>query len=100
MYEKQIQDFIHSAREVLRVQGYFVENLWHVDDVHFLCEQRGWPQMEHEEARGVFTVFNELFDGEQGLTWEKLEKATQIYLAQQGRIQQILENEKGQLQSL
>jgi hypothetical protein len=100
MSEKPIQKFIHAAREIMRSEGYFVENLWHVDDVHFLCEQRGWPQLRHEEAMGVFVVFNELFEGDQGLTWDKLEKATQIYLAQAGRLQQILQNEAEQMQRL
>lgn len=100
MYEKQIQDFISSAREVLRTQGYFVQKLWHVDDVHLLCEQRGWPQLTHEDGLSVFAIFNELFDGGEGLTWERLEQATQIYLAQQGHLKQILENEEDQLQQL
>lgn len=100
MSEKPIQKFIHVAREVMKAEGYFVENLWHVDDVHFLCEQRGWPQLRHEEATAVFTVFSEIFDGECGLTWEKLEQATQIYLAQQGQLQQMLHNEETQAQRL
>ena len=87
-----VEQFIHAAREVLRVHGFFVDNLWHVDDVHFLCEQRGWPALNHEEAKGVFAIFNEMFEGEGGLTWEKLEQSTRIFLAQQGRIKQMLPN--------
>ncbi len=100
MHAAPIQDFVHAARELLRAEGYFVENLWHIDDIHFLCEQRGWPTLTHEEARGVFAVFNELFDGAQGLTWDTLEKATHIYLAQQGRIHALLAQEEEQLQRL
>lgn len=73
---------VNAARGVLKASGFFVDNLWHVDDVNFLCEQRGWPKLEPEEAKEVFVIFNELFDGEQGLTWSKLEQATQSYLAQ------------------
>lgn len=77
---------VEAARHMLKESGYFVENLWHVDDVHFLCEQRNWPDLSHEEAKSVFAVFNELFNDEPGMNWQKLEQATQVYLAQQGRI--------------
>lgn len=80
---------VESARLLLKEYGFFVEHLWHVDDVHFLCEQRGWPLLNHEEAKEVFVIFSELYDGESGMTWPKLEQATQLYLAQAGRIQKM-----------
>ena len=30
---------IEAARELLKTAGYFVDNLWHTDDVHFICEE-------------------------------------------------------------
>jgi len=81
--------FEESAKNVLISYGYFMEHLWHVDDVHFLCEQRGWPELNREEAKSIFIIFSELYDGELGMTWAKLEQATQVYLAQSGRIAQM-----------
>ena len=81
--------FIESAKDILTSYGYFMEHLWHVDDIHFLCVQRGWPTLNHEEAMSVFVIFSELYDGELGMTWAKLEQAVQVYLAQSGRIAQM-----------
>lgn len=88
--EPPLQRFIESAKGILQSYGYFIDHLWHVDDVHFLCEQRNWPKLDHEEARAVFAIFSELYDGELGMTWAKLEQATQVYLAQSGRIAQMV----------
>lgn len=100
--------FVEAAKNILQEYGYFIQHLWHVDDVHFLCEQRSWPKLDHEEARAVFLIFSELYDGELGMTWAKLEQATQVFLAQSGRLahahshrsmsaesieQQLIENE-------
>ena len=77
---------VDAARGVLRASGFFVDNLWHVDDVNFLCEQRNWPRLSEDEAKEVFLLFNALFDGETGLTWHKLEQATRTYLRENGRL--------------
>ncbi len=71
---------IEATRELLKSFGYFVENLWHVDDVHFICEQNNLPLLTDEEAMGVFIIANEQFDGETGISWPQLEKALQLYL--------------------
>lgn len=71
---------IETAREILRAQGFFVDNLWHVDDIHFICEQRGLDALRDEEAMEVFAIANEQFDGEIGLSWPQLEKALTSYL--------------------
>lgn len=81
--------FVETAKQVLQDYGYFIQHLWHIDDVHFLCEQKNWPTLTHEEAKSVFLIFSELYDGELGMTWNKLEQATQVYLAQSGRIAQM-----------
>lgn len=87
--EKSVRNLVDASLEVLSDYGYFTQCLWHVDDIHLLCEQRGWPKLEHEEARAIFAIFAELYEGEQGMTWAKLEQATQVYLAQQGNIKNL-----------
>lgn len=72
--------FIAAAKEVLKAGGYFVDNLWHVDDVHFICDQHGLPRIEDDEAHEVFNIANQQFDGENGISWPQLEKALRIYL--------------------
>lgn len=71
---------VEAARELLRNSGYFVENLWHVEDVHFICEQNDLPKVTNEEAMNVFKIAQEQFDGESGLSWPQLEKALNTYL--------------------
>lgn len=63
--------FVETAKDLLQEYGYFIQHMWHVDDVHFLCEQRNWPKLSHEEAKAVFLIFSELYDGELGMTWAK-----------------------------
>lgn len=84
--DQTVQKLIASSVDVMTDAGYFTQCMWHVDDVHLLCEQRGWPALSHQEAKAVFAIFSELYEGDQGLTWAKLEQATQVYLAQQGKV--------------
>lgn len=81
-----IQRLITTSLDILKDYGYFTQCLWHVEDIHLLCEQRCWPKLNHEEAKAVFAIFAELYDGDQGMTWTKLEQATEVYLAQQGKV--------------
>jgi len=71
---------VEAARELLKKSGYFVDNLWHVEDVHFICEQCNLSRISNEEAMEVFTIAHEQFDGENGLSWPQLEKALNTYL--------------------
>lgn len=78
--DSQSMKMIEAARELLRNSGYFVENLWHVEDVHFICEQNDLPRITDTEAMDVFKIAHEQFDGENGLSWPQLEKALNTYL--------------------
>ena len=71
---------IEAARELLKSFGYFVDNLWHVRDIHFICEQNNISPLSDAEAMEVFEIANEQFDGETGLSWPKLENALQMYI--------------------
>ena len=73
---------IEVAKELLRQFGYFVDNLWHVDDVHFICEQHELPKISDAEAMEVFAIAKEQFDGEVGISWAGLDKAVRVYLQQ------------------
>jgi hypothetical protein len=79
METRSIQ-LVEAARELLKTAGYFVDGLWHVDDVHFICEQLGLEKLDDNEARQVFAIAIEQFDGETGISWPQLEKAVQVYL--------------------
>ncbi len=71
---------VEAARELLRSAGYFVDNLWHIDDVHFICEQQELPSITDNEAAEVFLIAKDQFEGEVGLSWPRLEKALRTYL--------------------
>lgn len=74
------KEVLESSREILKMYGYFVDNLWHVDDIHFICEQKKLPKITNKEAMEVFVIANEQFDGETGISWPQLEKALTGYL--------------------
>lgn len=78
--EQPTDAIITATRALLKSFGYFVDNLWHVSDVHFICEQQGLPKISDEEAMGVFTIAGDQFDGETGISWPQLEAALRIYL--------------------
>jgi hypothetical protein len=73
------EKIIEAARELFSSFGYHVGNLWHVDDIHFLCEQNAWPKISDVEAKEVFSIASEQFDGDAGLSWPKLEEALMLY---------------------
>ena len=82
---------IELAREVLVQFGYFIDNLWHVDDVHFICEQLELPKISDENAKEVFRIAKEQFDGEVGISWPQLEEALKIYMQQKTILSTSLE---------
>jgi len=79
MYGQTIR-MMEVARDILKVQGYFIDNLWHVDDVHFLCEEKSLQAISDAEAMEVFALANQTFDGEFGLNWKQLENALDYYM--------------------
>jgi len=79
MYGETIKA-VEAAREILKAQGYFVDNLWHVDDIHFLCEEKNHLPISDTEAMEIFALANQSFDGEFGLNWKQLENALDYYV--------------------
>lgn len=73
---------VTAAREILKAHGYFVDNLWHANDLIFLCETHGIPTLNTVQAQEVFTLANNAFDGETGLSWPQLERALLDYWRQ------------------
>lgn len=70
---------IEFARELLKEHGYFVDNLWHIDDIHFICQQNNLPILTNKEAMEVFVIANEQFEGQTGLCWPQLEMAVNAF---------------------
>ena len=82
---------VEAARDLLKANGYFVDNLWHVQDVRFICEQYYLPELTDEEAMGVFTIANEQFDGESGISWPQLEKAIFVFMKRKALLRGMCE---------
>jgi hypothetical protein len=72
-------NLISAAKGVLQSAGYYVDHLWHVSDVHFLCEQLEMEKLGEGEVEQVFAIASEQFDGETGLSWPQLERALQMF---------------------
>lgn len=86
---------IEAARDLLRNSGFFVENLWHVEDVHFICEQNDLPRIADHEAMDVFRIAHEQFDGDVGLSWPQLEKALNTYLLRKALLEGLCKSKVG-----
>ena len=80
---------IEIAVELLKAHGYFVDNLWHVDDIHFICDQKNLPNITNNEAMEVFVIANEQFEGETGLGWPQLENALNCYLRRKALLAEV-----------
>ena len=78
--KKNSNNIIEASKELLRHFGYFVDNMWHVEDVHFICEQHELPKLSDAEAMEVFMIAKEHFDGDIGISWPQLDKAVRMYI--------------------
>ena len=72
-------NLVEAARHVLQAAGFYVDHLWHRDDVHFISEQLEMEPLSAEEVTQVFAIASEQFDGETGISWPQLEKALQAF---------------------
>lgn len=84
--DTQSERIIEAARDILKAHGYFVDNLWHIQDINFLCEQNKFETLSQEEAMTVFDIANAQFDGEFGICWPQLEKALTTYMQQRDTV--------------
>lgn len=80
---------VDAAKELLKSSGYFVDNLWHADDVRLLCEQQGMERLSDMEAMEVFTIANDQFDGETGISWPQLERALSVFVQRKELMQEL-----------
>ncbi|MBI1301761.1 MAG: hypothetical protein GC137_08920 [Alphaproteobacteria bacterium] len=80
---------IDAARQLLKEYGYFMDELWHVDDVNFICEQQGLAKLTKEQAMRVFDIAKDQFDGEYGISWPQLEKALRIYFQREAALKRV-----------
>ncbi len=87
---------VEVAKDILRTHGYFVDNLWHINDVHFICEQNNIAKLSDKEAMEVFAVANDQFDGEHGFSWPRIEKAVFAFLNRKTAIAALAQNESAQ----
>lgn len=67
-----------SSRAYLRNKGYFVQNLWHIDDVKEICKQNYLPILTDKQAIEFFDYVGDDFNAEVGVSWETL----YVYLEQ------------------
>lgn len=74
------EKIVEAAKEILKFHGYFVDILWHVDDIYFICEQTELPVVNNQEAMQIFEIAAQQYDGEVGLSWPQLESALRHYL--------------------
>ena len=87
------EKMVKAARELLKTLGFFVDNLWHVEDVYFICEQNNLPKLSHQDAMEVFQIAKDQFDGEAGLSWPQLEKALNTYLLRKALLNGLCQSE-------
>jgi len=93
MNNTQSERLVAAAREVLKLNGYFVDNLWHIKDIHLLCEQTGLNPLSIDEAMMVFELANQQFDGEHGINWPQLERALHTYMQFKDKLRSLNKEE-------
>lgn len=69
-----------EAMDYLRKQGYFVQNLWQVDDVHSICKQENYPKLSDKEIIEFFDFVGNKFDPEIGITWMILRDYLEMFV--------------------
>ncbi|MBY0407415.1 MAG: hypothetical protein K2Q01_06960 [Rickettsiales bacterium] len=77
--ENEKLNLVNAARNLLQAAGFFVDQLWHRNDVHFICEQLGIPRLNEDEVAQVFAIASEQFDGDTGISWPQLERALHAF---------------------
>lgn len=92
----QAQMLVEAAKEVLRQAGYYVDTLWHSDDIRFICEQLELPSLAPHEIQEVFAIVHAQFDGDSGLSWPQLERAVQSFFLQKRTLQAMCALESSQ----
>jgi hypothetical protein len=92
--DQQETKIITAAKELLKLYGYYLDNLWHVRDVHFICEQNNITPITDKEALEVFLIASEQFDGKAGISWPKLEKAVYAFLQRKTAIDVLYQDNK------
>lgn len=85
---------IEAARALLKEYGYFMDELWHVDDVNFICEQKNYRKLSKNEAMEVFEIAKNQFDGEHGISWPQLERALDVYLRRENILNREMQKEE------
>lgn len=86
--EQPADAIVDATRALLKSFGYFVDHLWHINDVHFICEQHNLPKISDAEAMDVFTIATSQFDGEIGMSWPQIEAALGILLQKKALLSQ------------
>ncbi len=86
--ERNAADVVDAAKKLLKSYGYCVSHLWHVSDVHCLCEQNNLPPISDADAMDVLMLTSKQFDGETGISWPQLERALRLFM----RHREVFEN--------
>lgn len=87
---EQTKQIVETSKELLKLYGYFIDRLWHIEDVHLVCEQKNLPKLSDNEAMEVFYVANDQF-GEVGFGWLQLEVAVNYYIIRKKLKNEMLE---------
>lgn len=82
-------NLIQAARNLLQSAGYYVDHLWHTNDVQFICEQLNMQKLAEEEVAQVFSIASEYFDGETGISWPQLERALHVFQQRRQAVQEL-----------
>jgi len=64
---------IRDARELLRKEGYFVQNLWSTQDVIEYGKDSLGYDISEEQALEIFELLGRRFDASIGVNWDILE---------------------------
>jgi hypothetical protein len=71
---------IEATAEFLKPFGIYLGRVWHLDDIHRLCQRHGLKRLTNKEVHEVFELASEHNSGRLGITKVQLEAALLTYL--------------------
>ena len=70
---------VKEAREFLKEQGYFTQNLWTAEDVIVRAKQME-EEISEEQAIEIFDLIGRRFNAEIGVNWDVIDNAIEEFL--------------------
>jgi hypothetical protein len=78
-FKRKQSDPVEQAKETLKENGYFVDNMWQRDDV--ICQAGNMDiELTDEQIDSVMSILSKHFDAGIGINWDSIESAIEVVI--------------------